>query len=240
MSDLHFEFGWMKVFKEKKLDTVLVLAGDVDSRAVNLEAFIDHACNNFAAVVMVAGNHEFYGNDYEETMDLLFNLDMEFENFHFLENDTVKIEDVTFLGGTLWSEPDWGVFNKINDAHVISYWGRRLLDTDIAEFCRGTKRFLKEALDKIEGKKVVVTHFGPDKVLMDPRWSKYDNINTYFWAKGLQDEFHKADMWLFGHTHDPQDMMVDGCRCVCNPHGYVWPNGEREHNNFNMELILEI
>jgi predicted phosphodiesterase len=240
MSDLHFEFGWMKVFKEKKLDTILVLAGDIDNRKENLDAFIDHACENFKAVIMVAGNHEFYGHDLDGMMGFLYNLDAEIDNFHFLENDFIKIDDVTFIGATLWSEPEWGVFHRINDAHMITYKNHRLLDRNIAEFSRASKVYIKDALDKIEGKKVVVTHFGPDQALMNHRWKSMGGLNTYFWASGLQDYFHKADMWLFGHTHDPQDMMLDGCRCVCNPHGYVWPDGGKEHNNFNNNLILEI
>ena len=66
MSDLHFEFGWkMKLTPHK--DTILVLAGDIDSRHKNLGDFIKYACDNYKEVIMVAGNHEFYHRIFPST-----------------------------------------------------------------------------------------------------------------------------------------------------------------------------
>ena len=239
MSDLHFEFGW-KMYLENKPDVTLILAGDIDARPIERDEFIRHACVNREAVIMVAGNHEFYGHDYHETMWDLGMLDAEIENFHFLENDHIELNGVHFLGATLWSEPEWGVFNNINDHHVIEFHGRRLLVDDIAKMCRETKQYLDSQLQRIKGKKVVITHFGPDPALMNVRWLGNPRMNTYFWARGLQDTFQHADYWLFGHTHDPTEMEIDGCKFFCNPHGYVWSNGGQEHDNFNPELFLEI
>jgi hypothetical protein len=215
MSDLHFEFGW-ELYLEDKPDVTLILAGDIHSDPDMLEKFIHHACDKYAHVIMVAGNHEFYGHDYDEIMWGLGMLSDEIDNFHFLENDFIKLEDITFLGCTLWSEPNWGVFNRINDHHVIKYKGHRLLESNVAEMCRESKMFLKEGITKIEGKKVVITHFGPDQALMHPKWKNSPEMNTYFWA-------------------------LDGCRFVCNPKGYVRPyGGGQEHYLFNDNLILEI
>lgn len=240
MSDLHFEFGWKMKLTEMQ-DVTLVLAGDVDSDPDRLEEFIRYACTNRRAVIMIAGNHEFYGNNYE---DVIWNLDLladEIDNFHFLENEHVILDGINFIGATLWSEPDWGVFRKIADSAQITFGNRHITDKDIASMCRQSKKYITKAIREIEGKKVVITHFGPDQALMHPKWLAYPNMNTYFWAHGLQDTFKDADYWFFGHTHDPIDMKIDGCQFVCNPNGYVWPGGAgREHWNFNENLILDI
>ena len=243
MSDLHFEFGWkMKLTPHK--DTILVLAGDVDSRHKNLGDFIKYACDNYKEVIMVAGNHEFYHNDYHDTMEFLMNLEWVEENFRFLEDSSFIYEGVHFIGATLWSDPDWGVFKNIADSELVQFNGHRLLDIDIRKMNRNSKQYIKTYTENPHpetNKTVVITHFGPDQALMHPKWRGNPRMNTYFWADGLQDTFKNVDYWFFGHTHDPIKMVIDGCTFVCNPNGYVWPGGAgREHWNFNEELILEI
>ena len=194
---------------------------------------------------MVAGNHEHYGNDILDTLVFLESLHVKIDNFYFLENDFVVIDDVSFIGATLWSEPNWGVFRQISDAYKISYGRRPLLDSDIKDFCQESRAFIQESLEKIPGKKVVVTHFGPDSSLTHPRWKNDTEINTYFWAKGFEYDIYKADLWLFGHTHDFIDQELDGCRCVCNPHGYVFNAHNidlayRENIDYNYDFIIEV
>ena len=245
MSDLHFEFGWEMGLTEHK-DTTLVLAGDIDSDLDRLENFIIRACRNYEKVIMVAGNHEFYGNHIEDVLKELTEMGDHYENFYFLENGILRDEEnkVLFLGGTLWADPAWGVFNRINDHNLIQYQGRKLLGKDITAFNAQTTWFLKQELEKDQEedwKTVVVTHFGPDPSLMHPKWLAHTEMNTYFWATGLQDHFKYADYWFYGHTHDPGDEEIDDCRFICNPNGYVWPGGAgREHYNFDPELIMEI
>jgi len=240
MSDLHVEFGWDCKFTTHP-GVTLILAGDIHSNTEALILLIKDACDNYENVIMVAGNHEFYGNNYDEVIHTLRAEDRNISNFFFLEKGIAHIEDVTFLGGTLWSNPDWDVFRNINDAYKIEYRGHKLLDTDIAHFNEITTKFIKKELKrKRKNKLVVVTHFGPDPALMHKRWLSYPRMNTYFWATGFQEHFHLADMWLYGHTHDSGDMVLDGCRCICNPHGYKMRGDWENAFGFNPELIIEV
>jgi predicted phosphodiesterase len=240
MSDLHIEFGYVPDYLKEEKDVTLVLAGDLDSNVTRLAGLIDEAAEKYKHVIFVAGNHDFYHGEYFERLAMFEEIAGRYDNVHFLEKDFIKIDDVTFLGGTSWSVPNWGVFNMIADREYIKFKGKNLNSDNISDIFYDTQNFIVDGLEKIEGKKVVVTHFGPDQILMHPRWQNHTELNTYFWGKNYNDHFHLADMWLFGHTHDPQDMVIDGCRCVCNPHGYVFRNNEREHWNFNRDLILEI
>ena len=100
-SDLHLEFGNFKI-PNPSLDEVLVLAGDigVGKSARNwLEKYIPQ----FKAVIYVAGNHEFYNNNIDKILDYWKNVDLG-PTFHFLENDTVTIDDTLFVGATFWTD----------------------------------------------------------------------------------------------------------------------------------------
>ena len=237
MSDLHMEFGSDFYFKDSK-DTVLVLAGDIENRRLQLDLFISRVCKDFKAVVMVAGNHEFYGHEFHDQIKFLRGLGeaIGVDNFHFLENDIVKIEDVTFIGATLWSTPNWGVFKNISD-HYETRWNNRMFNTDdLSCMNANSKEYIKHQLSTIEGKKIVVTHFGPDPSLMHPHWLGQNEMNTYFWSSGMEDYFHKADAWFYGHTHDSGYKVIDGCPCLCNPYGYF---GANTNWSFKTEDIME-
>ena len=239
MSDLHLEFGWMIDFTPHP-DTTLVLAGDITNNMIALDGVIDRACKNYKWVVYVTGNHEYYLNEYLEVNDEIKDFEKYYDNFTFLNNEFVVLDGVTFIGSTLWSYPDRDAFQRINDKRVITFHGRGFGVDDIRNLNLEATLFIKEAIEKIKGPKVVVTHFGPDPRLMNPRWFSAILLNTYFWARGFENHFQDVDLWLFGHTHDPTDTYIDGCRCVCNPHGYKYPDGQMEHKNFDPELILEI
>lgn len=240
MSDLHMEFGssfdFNKYAKTNKQKT-LILAGDIESRTDKLESFIHKAAKAHKNVVMVAGNHEFYGNKWENVMDMLWKLGDEIDNFYFLENETIKLDGVSFIGATLWSSPNWGVFNQISDHFLIKYEDKKITSDQITEWNQASIAYIKDRLENIPGKKVVVTHFGPDPILMDPHWRNHDELNTYFWSKGFDRHFHYADMWLYGHTHDSGDIVLDGCRCVCNPYGYETSN---KNWGYRDNLVFEV
>ena len=236
MSDLHMEFG-SKFYFEPMLDTILVLAGDICNDLFALDIWLGQICPNFQAVLMVAGNHEFYGHEWANTIKELRTIDKSISNFYFLENDFITFNDITFIGATLWSNPAWGVFHRISDHHVIAYNGRKLTSDQVSSFNKYSSEYIKYQLENIKGKKIVITHFGPDPSLMHPKWQKYSDMNTYFWSTGFTDYFQYADLWLYGHTHDSGNQKLDTCQCICNPYGYY---NYEPNFDFDQNLILEI
>jgi hypothetical protein len=70
-------------------------------------------------VVFVAGNNEFYHSSIHESMRQVSEANGH-PNLHFLENDVVKIGDVAFVGGTLWS--DFRLFGR--DPQVAMSYAR--------------------------------------------------------------------------------------------------------------------
>ena len=66
--------------------------------------FLDNVSAEFEHVIYVAGNHEFYHGKWDQTIEVLRAECAGYENIHFLECDTTVIEDVTFTGGTIWTD----------------------------------------------------------------------------------------------------------------------------------------
>lgn len=97
LSDLHTEFA---NFCPPKTDAdIVVLAGDIGVGSGGLE----WAARRFpkAPVVYVPGNHEFYGHDIDLTDELKSSAP---GNIHILNNDSLELDGVRFLGCTLWTD----------------------------------------------------------------------------------------------------------------------------------------
>ncbi len=99
LSDLHLEFA---PFEAPKTDAdVIILAGDTD---IGLRG-VEWARLHFPTkpVLYILGNHEYYTKAYPKLITELKNQTQD-STIHVLENDAVTIDDVTFLGCTLWTD----------------------------------------------------------------------------------------------------------------------------------------
>src|SRR5581483_10435921 len=97
LSDLHLSVSPLAL-PQTDADLV-VLAGDI---ARPKEA-IAWASGFPQPVLYVAGNHEFYGGSISGTVAELKRLSAG-SNIHVLDDDSVTIEGVRFLGTTLWTD----------------------------------------------------------------------------------------------------------------------------------------
>ena len=142
-SDVHLEFGPITLENTKGAD-VLILSGDIcvardlaerdsynirgeNDKSNKFHTFFQECCTNFPHVVYVMGNHEHYHGDFALTESILRTRLSYLKNLHLLEKQTVKIGDVTFIGGTLWTD-----MNK-EDEMTLRYVGRRMNDFQIVK-----------------------------------------------------------------------------------------------------------
>jgi Icc-related predicted phosphoesterase len=109
-SDIHLEFGdWYPVNPEGA--DVLVLSGDImvasdmygTHKTERFTQFLENTKKEYKDVVYVMGNHEHYHGDFTESAKLLREVCSPL-GIHFLDTESVTIEDVTFIGGTLWTD----------------------------------------------------------------------------------------------------------------------------------------
>lgn len=232
-SDLHLEFseGRYDHIADNSLsqkDVILLLAGDI-STGTDAKDFVIDMCDRFKAVILVCGNHEFYGHDFDKVLSEWESISVNGpDNFHFLNNETVIIDNTRFIGGTMWT--DFNDDNPIvvnsarfsmNDYSIIKRNQRKLTPESVLEEHDKFKDFLIAEFDKpFDGKTVVVTHHSPGDVSRS-LVTRDETSHCYF--AGLEEliTWHdKVTLWVHGHTHQSYDYMVSNTRVVSNPYGY--------------------
>lgn len=124
-SDIHLEFGDLIIKNEHNAD-VLILSGDIcvaadigkpdpnnfleGARSNRITDFFKRCSFQFPHVIYIMGNHEHYHGDFATTANRIRSmLESNFlSNVILLDNEIKVIDDVTFIGGTLWSDMNNG------------------------------------------------------------------------------------------------------------------------------------
>ncbi len=134
LSDLHLELGNVLAVPDDIDYDVVVLAGDIHSPGHKAVHWAQRP-STFGGrpVVLVPGNHEFYGCELGSELALVREA-AEGSNVHVLSRDSVVIEGVRFAGCTLWTDfqlpvrSDDGVSGDTNIARALDEANRRLND----------------------------------------------------------------------------------------------------------------
>jgi len=255
VSDLHLEFSDINITNQNGAD-VLILGGDImvaqdlhdhpendqimnlvlgtrGDKARRFRDFLKRVSFQFPHVIYIAGNHEFYHGKYPDSIDYLKTECARFPNVHMLEMESVVIEDVTFIGATLWTDMNkqdpltsMAVKDAMNDYRVIRHSQRgyaKLRPTDTVLRHMDTLSYIKDELAKnSEGKYVVVGHHAPTKLSLKPKYEKDVLLNGAY-SSDLSEfilDHPQIKVWTHGHTHDCFDYQVGSTRVVCNPRGY--------------------
>lgn len=251
LSDLHLEGrqGYQNrqnIWAQYNQEDVLVLAGDIAVGAKAVAAALDYFIKQgFEQIVYVPGNHEYYNHDYDVEHTAIKQVAKD-RGVHFLDaSEIVKIQDVSFFGGTLWTSFGHDPIAEITarkcvyDFDCVSNWNTNKCSK---ENIRQTD-FIKTAIRQTEGKKCVVTHFLPAMQCVAERY-KSDGVefllNKYF-ANELDYYLETVSdvTWLFGHTHDAMDIYRGDTRLISNPLGYPRENIP-DFAVFNPTKVIEL
>lgn len=225
LSDLHTEFA---SFDPPATDAdVVVLAGDIGvghgGIAWAAEVFGD------SKVMYVPGNHEYFGRDIGFAAELAGAAP---DTICVLDNEQTVIDEVRFLGCTLWTDFElhgeahaWTAREharrSIEDYSAITKGNRRLTPEDTVALHAVSRDWLEEQLARpFDGATVVVTHHLPAMPSIARRYTD-SPLNPAF-ASRLEDviEAYGPTLWIHGHTHVPCDYRIFDTRVVCNPRGY--------------------
>jgi predicted phosphodiesterase len=235
ISDIHLEFGkdWAPALIELPEDseTVLVVAGDVNTGLDACE-FLQQVSSRFHHVVYVMGNHEFYGNDLHLLRDEMREELSDFDKVTLLENESLVLGDVRFVGTTLWTnmaKENPTIMVIVEQAmadygYITKNGGQRIFAPDTIALNKIAVAYLEEELAKEhDGATVVVTHHLPSFQSVHPMFHRQPemSINPGFYSD-LENLMHayKIDYWLHGHTHQSSGYEVNGCKVRMNPLGY--------------------
>lgn len=254
VSDIHLEFGkdWEPIVPELPEDseTVLVAAGDIDNGLDACE-FLQQTAHRFLHTIYVLGNHEFYrGNDLHLLPGQIREELSDFPNITLLENETLVVGNVRFLGTTLWTDMAKEnptimliVEQGMADYGQIKKGGRRIFATDTIAVHKEAVKFLEEELPKEhDGPTIVVTHHLPSFQSVHPMFHRagVNALNPGFYSSldYLLVE-HDIAYWFHGHTHATVEYEIAGTKVRMNPLGYG-PVDRKENPNFTPTWRIEV
>ncbi len=177
-----------------------------------------------------------------------------------MDQDSVGLFGVRFLGATLWT--DFAFFGEekkpaamfeaqrymndykcIQTSYVLPEYensrSRLLEPRDTIRMHESAVAWLDQELEAGEpDKTVVVTHMAPHHQSIPPRHA--NDILTAAYASDLSHLMGKSALWVHGHMHDSLDYKVNGTRVLCNPRGYQIRDGSMENERFEPGLVIEI
>ncbi len=199
LSDLHLESSNMKLNDIEQ--DIIVLAGDI---CVEKEMIVDFIYRNIPEekpIVFVLGNHEYEGRIVSQVvpqLNKLFTEELPNHQIHVLDNKSVVIDGIKFIGSTLWSNFEcFGIDAKkdimdladkliIKGHHMYEenpYFGQgshpRYLEVNskkVEQWCQEAIDFIDYSLkEEFLGPRIVVTHFAPHKKSISEEYMKKSN-----------------------------------------------------------------
>ena len=265
-SDIHLEFGDIDITNDSQAD-VLILSGDIcvaadldmrdrrqtesgfaRYRSERFHEFFERCAANFPHVIYIMGNHEYYHSDFATALDDVRKRLAHLPNLYILEREIKVIGDVTFIGGTLWTDMNnrdeltlYHMRTMMNDFRVIQNSAVPVhFRTQDGEFKTRVAKFspedavtehmkMKEYIQVVTAmlgenpnKYVVVGHHAPSRRSTHAMYA-HDTIMNGGYSSDM-DQFiedrPQIKLWTHGHTHHVFDYMIGETRVVCNPRGY--------------------
>ncbi len=246
LSDLHLETETYRPEPAAGAE-LLVLAGDVDSTWAGYQQFAGWP----VPVVVVAGNHEYDGRDFDAASQGLRALCAEL-GFRLLERESLihtaaDGRRIRFVGTTRWSDFDlFGPERQGRALRAAEYFLQLMATTRhglpfdaaaVREQSLACRAWLETELQQAPRgrwhKTVVVTHFAPSLRSADPRYGPQPGTASF--CNADDDLIPRADLWLHGHLHCRHDYTVSRAgraptRVVCNPLGLAHKGEPAAHD----------
>jgi len=278
-SDIHLEFGDLDIVNDSQAN-VLILSGDIcvaadldmrdrrqtemgfaRHRSERFHEFFERCTTNFPHVIYIMGNHEYYHSDFATALDDMRRKLAHLSNLYILEREVKVIDDVTFVGGTLWTDMNnqdpltlYHMRTMMNDFRVIHNTTTPVhFKTQEGEFKTRVGKFtpedavaehvkMKQYIQTIvqgnhDTRYVVCGHHSPSRLSTHAKYAN-DTIMNGGYSSNI-DEFIKdhpqIKLWTHGHTHHPFDYMIGQTRVVCNPRGYI--GHEPEADSWQLKTV---
>jgi len=270
VSDVHLEFGDLDFDNDHGAD-VLILGGDIcvandivsrdpyntlgeEYRSNRFHAFFERCCEKFPHVIFIVGNHEHYHGDFTKTVPHFRDVLGYLPNLHILEKETFVLDDVTFIGGTLWTDMNrrdvrtlHEISRMMNDFRCVDHgakladqrgWGGRFTTTDAADDHDAMVEYIRLIIEgKWDQKFVVVGHHAPSRLSTHPRYA-HEAIMNGGYSSELDDfilDHPQIKLWTHGHTHEDFDYLIGSTRILCNPRGYI--NYEERADTWQLKTV---
>lgn len=224
---------------------VLVIAGDLGHYNSENLKIIKHLKDlYFKHIVCVLGNHDYYllhrlqqldydTNSFKRVEEMREQINS-IDGIHCLNGNVVEIEGIRFGGCDSWYDGKYGMWlydqNGTKGDWIQHLWTMSMND---ARLIYGIKRF--DEIWEIEKPKieavyqqcdVMITHVSPsinpehiDKLYRNDKATSFFSFDGEEYVKNTS-----AKVWIYGHTHTPNDCQWHGVWLICNQLGYPGEN----------------
>ena len=253
LSDLHVEFPGNAIPPLAPEAELIILAGDLAPVTTHRVADIARPCAGADRILYVPGNREYYGSEIDIARRELARQCLQ-HGLTLLDPGAVTVEEVRFIGATLWT--DFLLEGVVGEAWahlevgqglsgftgaIRHHGGREGLFTTMESARRHAEEraFIEGELEKAERSgltSVVITHHAPSLRCIRP-WFEKSRLNPGF-ASDMDSETARfqPSLWVHGHMHDRVDETLGETRVVCNPGGYNRVEGREFDPAFVMEV----
>lgn len=244
ISDIHLESN-PNFYLDPVSDTIIIIAGDLAVGTGGMD-FIEECSDNYQHVIYVLGNHEFYHNNISKLIPKLkykielINQKYDSPKVTLLENESIIINGIKFVGATLWTDykkGNEGIMRRastvLNDHSLINKEMGGISAKELYNLHKQTMEYFEEEVDS---NTVVITHHLPSFQTIPIRY-RITSSNNYYFTSNL-DEFilrKQPKLWIAGHTHDFTKVKIGKTRIIVNPIGYT-----DETSSFREDLIVEL
>lgn len=258
VSDIHLEMrkGHVPRIERHEGARFLALCGDIGRPfAQPYRELLAQVSATFEYVVVLCGNHEYYGKgantrspcktmgEIEAEVQLLTRA---LPNVTFLQNSALMLDGVRLLGTTLWTyiPPELRAeakdrMNDYNLCYTSAAPKQKLTPDAVTSLHQQAVEFLRRSLaEDATTPTVILTHHAP--TLRDSQNPKYarDSLQCCY-ATNLEPLMRSPPVraWCYGHTHWRSDQLINGVRVVTSPAGY--PH-ERECVGLTQPAVITI
>lgn len=221
ISDLHYDHNQhIKQFLDVPEDAStsnLIIAGDLHTKG-RLPDIVTFLSETFKNVIVVAGNHDYYGTSLDHALVSLRKSVDHLKNIVLLEQECAIIDGIKIAGCTLWhrldpiSAIDWRYF--MNDSRLIKGPGfKRLHWEDIQQEHIKSLKFIENS-----NADILVTHHALSNQSVG---AQYRGLATnQFYATHIPGLLQLFKHHVHGHMHQSFEYEEEGCCVHCNPYGY--------------------
>lgn len=254
LSDLHIDINRNYDFSSLKDQEFVIICGDISGNPIQVKQFVQE---NISRGLFIEGNHLGYSKSGQYQIDFRQGaerwLASEFKDgpVKYLENDIYELDDIIFIGCTLWT--DFCLYGEhVQDAAIMASWTfmndynyvRCEHDEDIVQlFPRKTIEWHKKSVEYIEKicsenpdkKIVIISHHAPSKKSIASQYRSSELNPAYASSlESIMQKYPNIKLWASGHSHNDSDYFIGNCRCVAKPFGYYNENN-RDLTKFGCE-----
>jgi predicted phosphodiesterase len=218
-------------------------------RAMRYRGFLERVSDQFEHVIYVMGNHEHWNGKLDHSYDILHDECSKFSNIHLLEKQVKIIDDITFVGTTLWTDARkrdpmvmWDIGREMKDYTRIkigSKPSRKLWVADTVNEHEKSMKFIKDYVQShIDERIVMVTHHCPSLRSIAPYYRAGNGLCNYAYVTDLDDfilDHPRIEMWISGHVHEHFDYHIGNARIIHHARGYY--GYEAQANDYTPKFV---